>query len=286
MLRLVKIALWFTALCLLGSIGYCQTITILPGSARGINKAPGGFKTDSILWLPIRNFLQSSYANPNQIPDIGRIGVSPHDSNLYFSPQPNDSLRILTIADTTLFPHGGSVYNYWGTIIHSGDSIQVDSTLLSTIATVRRIADSAAGAGSNTADSLNPGATIDSTLFTGGHNIGLRHAWQAGVYGAGGTVVVSGSVTSKNVGFSGTILKWEIAGDGSTGSVTVAIKKNGSDIIGTGTAPSISSSTSATALVSGWTSTTVSHGDILAITFNSVSTFTQITLTLTIQQNP
>lgn len=184
MTRFFKILFWVLAFWLVNAIAYGQSVTVLPGNARGIDKVLGGLKTDSVLWLPVRTLMSWTYANPSQIPNIGRIGVSPHDTNLYYVKSGNDSVRVITQGDTTIFNHiyvqlrdsttqwvtftqlkdtaaairagggGGSgtvtsVSAGWGTnfttITNSG-SVIVDSSEVTTFGTSRRIADSAASA--------------------------------------------------------------------------------------------------------------------------------------------
>ena len=78
------------------------------------------------------------------------------------------------------------------------------------------------------------------------------------------------------------INKWYLVSD-TSGSVVLDIKRLGTSIIGgSGNKPTLSSQTFSSALVSSWTSTLISDGDVLEFNIDSVSTITKLNLVLKI----
>ena len=97
----------------------------------------------------------------------------------------------------------------------------------------------------------------------------------------GGTVVLNGSAIQIIPNYSGTLTDWKIvSGNSISGSATIAVTKNGVDMIGGGNAPSLSSATSNSAAISGWTTTTFVAGDVIVITANSVALCVNIAVSL------
>lgn len=122
-------------------------------------------------------------------------------------------------------------------------------------------------------------------------------AWQAlGTGGGGGSSVyqigasidgLGSTIQTGQIGFSaivtsGTIVSWTIVGD-VTGDIVFDIKRNGVSIVGAGNKPTIETDTDNTALVSGWTSNTVTDGDLIEYVIESVASFKRINLFLRIQ---
>lgn len=117
----------------------------------------------------------------------------------------------------------------------------------------------------------------DGTI-TGSNFIGIKEQFGITLDGQGG-VISTGSKGFRYFSNNRTILSWYIKGDDATvGSIVVDIKRSGVSIIGVGNKPTLSSANSATANVSGWTSTTIADGDELEFNVDSVSTFTRINL--------
>lgn len=77
-----------------------------------------------------------------------------------------------------------------------------------------------------------------------------------------GSAIVSGQVGFSAILYTGTISSWTVIGDIS-GDVVFDIKRNGVSIIGAGNKPTITSDLNASDVPSGWTSTTVTEGDII-----------------------
>lgn len=97
-----------------------------------------------------------------------------------------------------------------------------------------------------------------------------------------GAVVATGAVGEITIPYAGTITNWSLSADQS-GSCVLDIKRSASSIIGGGgNHPTLSSQQNATAAVSGWTSTSISAGDVLAYSVTSASTITRVTLTLSV----
>lgn len=71
-----------------------------------------------------------------------------------------------------------------------------------------------------------------------------------------GSQIQVGSLGVSIPSFSGTIQSWTLVGDVS-GDVEIDVKVAGVSIVGAGNKPTITAGTFATALVSGWTSTTI-----------------------------
>lgn len=99
------------------------------------------------------------------------------------------------------------------------------------------------------------------------------------VDGQGG-VVSTGSKGYITIPYSCTITNWYVAADVS-GSIQFDIKRSGTSIVGGGgNKPLLSSAVSGNAAVSGWTSTSVSAGDILEWVVDSATTVTNVSVVL------
>jgi hypothetical protein len=104
------------------------------------------------------------------------------------------------------------------------------------------------------------------------------------VMGDGTTAPVAAQSACSEVTYSGTITGWRVRSlNGVTGSVVVAITKNGSNIVASAP-PTLTSGTSAAGSVSTWT-TSISANDLFCFTITSVSglTYGQATLFVTKQ---
>jgi len=122
-------------------------------------------------------------------------------------------------------------------------------------------------------------ASKNITTITLTRSIGLTLDGQGGV-------ITTGSKGFSLPSFNGTIISWNIKGDdATTGSIVVDIKRNGTSIVGAGNKPTITAANSATANVSGWTSTTITAGDYIEYNVDSASTFTRINLEIKVQVN-
>ena len=102
--------------------------------------------------------------------------------------------------------------------------------------------------------------------------------------GMAGTVIINGSSIQIIPNYSGTLGDWKIASTVS-GSATIAVKKNGVDMIGAGNAPSLTSATSNSASISGWTTTTFVANDVILVTANSITSCVNITCVLNLTKS-
>ena len=94
-----------------------------------------------------------------------------------------------------------------------------------------------------------------------------------------GSVPASGNYGSVVIPYSGNITSWYLNAQPS-GSCTLDITRNSSSIIGAGNYPTLSSGITNHALVSGWTSTTISPYDTFQFLLDSADTLTQINLSI------
>lgn len=94
-----------------------------------------------------------------------------------------------------------------------------------------------------------------------------------------GSVLSTGSIGFVTVPYSCTITKWYLAADQS-GSIVIDVKRSGTSIVGAGNKPTLTSAQSGNATVSGWTSVSLSAGDILEFNINSATTITRVNLVL------
>ena len=104
-------------------------------------------------------------------------------------------------------------------------------------------------------------------------------------FNGGGAVIQTGYQASITAPFGMTITNWQVVSIGTSGllsgSIVVDLYRSGASIIGGGNKPTLSSASSGNAAVSGWTSVTVSAGDILLFNITSATTVTNVTLTIT-----
>lgn len=77
-----------------------------------------------------------------------------------------------------------------------------------------------------------------------------------------------------------TITGWYICGDQS-GSITIGLTDNGSDMISTGNHPLLSSAQTNNASVSGWTSTTITAGHVYKFTLSGITSLQSCSILLT-----
>lgn len=123
----------------------------------------------------------------------------------------------------------------------------------------------------------NASKEVQSIILT--KSIGLTLDGQGGV-------ISTGSKGFSLPSFNGTILSWHLKGDdATTGSIVIDIKRGGTSIVGAGNKPTITSANSASANVSGWTSTTITAGDEIEYNVDSASTFVRVNLEIKIQVN-
>jgi hypothetical protein len=95
----------------------------------------------------------------------------------------------------------------------------------------------------------------------------------------GDYVPTTGSNGFITIPYSGTINNWYLAADAS-GSCVIDIKRSGTSIVGGGNKPTLSSAQTGNAAVSGWTSTTITAGDIIEFNLNSISTIKRVNLVI------
>lgn len=107
-----------------------------------------------------------------------------------------------------------------------------------------------------------------------------------GTWDGNGGVVQTTKTFSITVPYACTINNWYITTEGVSGSCIVDIKRSGTSIIGGGgNKPTLSSATSANAAVSGWTSVAVSAGDKLTFSVGSLTSLTDIAVTLKVTKS-
>jgi len=103
--------------------------------------------------------------------------------------------------------------------------------------------------------------------------------------GNGINIINLNAIASLKASFGGTIASWSVdAGDNpqTSGSIVTNLYKNGTSMIGAGNKPTIVAGTTASAAVSGWTSTAFVANDILILTMESLSSFNKIIVTFTL----
>jgi hypothetical protein len=96
-----------------------------------------------------------------------------------------------------------------------------------------------------------------------------------------GYVIESATSVYYTVTYPFTLDKWYLVGN-TTGSILLAVKNNGVDMIGAGNAPTLSSAQRDYQTITGWTDNTVVEGDELEFIVSSASTLTQVTLNIKI----
>lgn len=105
--------------------------------------------------------------------------------------------------------------------------------------------------------------------------------------GLGGVIQINGWI-EVYCAFSGTITDWAIdsyspsTGAATSGSIVVEVYRSGASIIGAGNKPTLSSASTNSAAVSGWTSTTVTAGDKLYLYVVSITTCLKVTCSIQI----
>lgn len=97
----------------------------------------------------------------------------------------------------------------------------------------------------------------------------------------GGGIISTGSKGFVTIPYACTITKWFLSANVS-GSIVMDIKRDGVSIIGAGNKPTLSSTISGNAVVSGWTSVAVAEGDIIEWYVDSAATLTNVSLTIKI----
>ena len=103
--------------------------------------------------------------------------------------------------------------------------------------------------------------------------------------GQGGVIVAaSTSYGYVYIPSAGTITGWALNSDVS-GSAVIDVKRSGTSIIGGGNSPTLTSASSASASVSGWTSTTVAAGDIIEFVATSATTITRLNVFIKYTKN-
>ena len=121
-------------------------------------------------------------------------------------------------------------------------------------------------------------STLASNLKVGSISVSINGQGSVPATGAFGAVIMP---------YSGTITNWYLAttADSGSGSIVVDVKISGTSIIGTGNKPTLSSGTSASAAVSGWTSTAITANDIITFNIDSASSLTGVTLMIKITKS-
>lgn len=111
------------------------------------------------------------------------------------------------------------------------------------------------------------------------------------IFDGQGSVITVNNYVEIEVPYSGTITDWVIRSinpaDGTllSGSIVVDIKRSGASIIGGGNKPTLSSTSSNSAAVSGWTSVAVTAGDILAFYVVSATTVVKVLTAINITKS-
>lgn len=97
----------------------------------------------------------------------------------------------------------------------------------------------------------------------------------------GGSPPSTGSQGYITLPYAGTITDWYVAAN-TSGNCVIDLKRSGTSIIGGGNKPTLSSAQTGNAAVSGWTSTSVSVGDIIEFNLDSISTITRVNLVIAV----
>lgn len=119
-------------------------------------------------------------------------------------------------------------------------------------------------------------ATVDTGLKIGG--IGNYLTGQ-------GTTLTTGYKGFVIVPYNMTLTTWYIASYDSlgallSGSIVIDVYRSGSSIIGAGNKPTLTSASSASAAISGWTSDTIVAGDIISFKVDSITTCKEVSFTI------
>lgn len=89
------------------------------------------------------------------------------------------------------------------------------------------------------------------------------------VFGNGSTDPTNGEIRGGLMMWPGTFTSWRVGTvDGGTGTITFDVKKNGTTMIGGGSAPALSAAATGSGSTSGWTTTTWVAGDRITISVN------------------
>ncbi len=139
------------------------------------------------------------------------------------------------------------------------------------------------GTGNGSVTSIIAGSGLAGGTITISGTISLAAAGSFGmtIDGQGG-VITTNNYTEAEISGAGTIASFyihsydSVTGADVPGSVVVDITRSGVSIIGGGNKPTLSSSASQTANVSGWTSTTLSANDKLMLYVVSATTCTKV----------
>jgi hypothetical protein len=118
--------------------------------------------------------------------------------------------------------------------------------------------------------------TVNGKTILGSGDLNTDVAISVGV-GDGINVIIANTARSFKALKGNTIVSWEVVGD-VTGSIVIDLLKNGVSMIGAGNKPTITSGTSASAAVSGWTTDTYIAGDVLTVKVESNSNFKDVAL--------
>jgi len=117
---------------------------------------------------------------------------------------------------------------------------------------------------------------------------GLQATSKGVTFDGQGGVIGTNNYTQVRIPATGTITGWTVysitpsTGADLSGSIVVDIKRSGTSIIGAGNKPTLSSTASASAAPSSWTSTAVTAGDILSFYVVSATTVTKVLVDLQI----
>lgn len=119
--------------------------------------------------------------------------------------------------------------------------------------------------------------TVTNTLITAGVTININGQGSVPTTGTYGAIIIP---------YNCTVTDWYIntIAESAAGSIVVDVLRSAVSIIGAGNKPTLSSATSANAAVSGWTSTSLSTGDVLTFQIISASTLTGATILLKVNK--
>jgi hypothetical protein len=93
----------------------------------------------------------------------------------------------------------------------------------------------------------------------------------------GGSAIIDGSVGFVTIPYDATITNWYLIAD-VAGDIVFDIKKGVDSIIGAGNKPTLAAQSNSTAVISAWTTSTLSDGDVLEFVVSSASTVTWVNL--------
>ncbi len=141
------------------------------------------------------------------------------------------------------------------------------------------------GSGTVTSVSAGVGLTATPNPITGAGSIQINSnqiiRGPVAYVNGNGSTPTAGAFAEITIPYAGTITNWALAADVS-GQAQFEIKRSGTSIVGSGNLPTLNGNIKITQAVSGWTSTAITAGDVIAYSLVSATTIGRCGLTLTV----